>query len=175
MVAYFTLLCSNTVLVWLYLHTRHTCRRLSAGRAGWRSAGCMRAEPEGRGRVSLCGTIHEIENNASCACRLRRSSKTRDSALYGTQKMSLSISRLVRQSRKKQRTKTNKGHSDTKKKSLSTGGCISICATNVHFRTTLLRDPHTQPQPLPARVHHSCRWKGEGCVLIWPFRPSQRS
>ena len=55
------------------------------------------------------------------------------------------------------------------------GGCISISATNVHFHETLHRDPHTQPRPPTARVYHSCRWQGEGCVLIWPFRPSQRS
>ena len=74
MVAYFTLLCSNTVLVWLYLHTRHTCRRLSAGRAGWRSAGCMRAE--GRGRVSLLSA--KIEKITRVVRRrLRRSSNAR--------------------------------------------------------------------------------------------------
>ena len=37
------------------------------------------------------------------------------------------------------------------------GGCISISDTIVHFYNELPCDPHTQPQPPPARVHHSYR------------------
>ena len=53
--------------------------------------------------------------------------------------------------------------------------CISSCARNVHFHNELPCDPHTQPRPPPARVHHSYRWQGEGRVLIWPSRRSRRS
>ena len=55
------------------------------------------------------------------------------------------------------------------------GGCISISDANVHFYKTLPRGLHTQPRPPPALVHHSYRWQGEVCVLIWPYRPSRRS
>ena len=55
------------------------------------------------------------------------------------------------------------------------GGCISIPDTNVHFYKELPHDPHTQPQPPPARGQPYYKWQGEGCVLLWPSRPSWRS